>query len=498
MVTAAHADAGTGPFGRSARSTRPSVRRAAAMLRLCRYIDPLVVVSALLAVFVVTNSTHVGAPGMGAFLEMRITVKNLLLLAAFAGGMQLSLGLCGLYDERAVSQPAEYTLRLVGACLIGCVPVLLFPLASRTGLFRPSTVATVVLVTVSALVALRALVWIGATAPPKATVQREVLIVGSGPRALTLFRELYEQDADNVRVHGFVDADVGPWVDESARRRVATLDELEGYLMRHPIDDVLITLPIKSCYGQIQQTIALCERLGVRAAYLADVFQSARARQSFEQTGGFPVIRMHMVPSDRRLLVKRAIDIAAAGLGLLILSPLLVPIAILIKVTSPGPVIFSQERYGLNKRRFRMFKFRTMVVNAEALQPSLESRNEATGPVFKIRNDPRVTRVGSILRKTSLDELPQLVNVLRGDMSLVGPRPLPPRDVHRFSESWLMRRFSVPPGVTGLWQVSGRSDLPFSRWVALDLEYIDGWSLGLDFMILAKTLPAVLKGRGAA
>ena len=149
--------------------------------------------------------------------------------------------------------------------------------------------------------------------------------------------------------------------------------------MRHPIDDVLITLPIKSCYGQIQQTIALCERLGVRAAYLADVFQSSLARPTLEETGGFPVMRMHMVTDDHRLVVKRAIDIVVAGVGLLVLSPVLLAIAVAIKLTTPGPAIFGQERFGHNKRRFKMFKFRTMVVNAEALQPMLESRNEATG-----------------------------------------------------------------------------------------------------------------------
>ena len=268
--------------------------------------------------------------------------------------------------------------------------------------------------------------------------------------------------------------------------------------MGRVIDDVLITLPIKSCYEQIQETIALCERLGVRAAYLADVFQSSLARPSFEQTGQIPVIRMHMVANDTRLVIKRGLDMALAGVGLVALSPILALIALAIRLDGHGPVIFAQERFGFNKRRFRMFKFRTMITDAEALQSTLEDRNEAAGPVFKIKDDPRVTRIGKFLRKTSLDELPQLWNVLRGDMSLVGPRPLPLRDVHRFSESWLMRRFSVRPGVTGLWQVSGRSDLTFSRWVALDLQYIDRWSLGLDLKILAMTVPAVLKGRGAA
>jgi exopolysaccharide biosynthesis polyprenyl glycosylphosphotransferase len=236
----------------------------------------------------------------------------------------------------------------------------------------------------------------------------------------------------------------------------------------------------------------------VRAAYLADVFQSSLGRPSYEQTGRFPVVRMHVVTDDHRMLVKRAMDLIGGSAGLVLAAPVMLVIAVAIKLSGPGPVIFSQQRFGLNKRRFAMYKFRTMVNGAEALQADLETRNEASGPVFKIRDDPRITRVGRLLRRMSLDELPQLFNVVRGDMSLVGPRPLPVRDVHKFSESWLMRRFSVPPGVTGLWQISGRSDLAFDRWVLLDLQYIDGWSLGLDLQILAKTLPAVLWGRGAA
>jgi lipopolysaccharide/colanic/teichoic acid biosynthesis glycosyltransferase len=156
-----------------------------------------------------------------------------------------------------------------------------------------------------------------------------------------------------------------------------------------------------------------------------------------------------------------------------------------------------QERYGLRKRRFRMYKFRTMVQDAENLQASLEERNEVNGPAFKIRNDPRITSIGRFLRKTSIDELPQFVNVLKGEMSLVGPRPLPSRDVSRFDNAALMRRFSVKPGLTCLWQVCGRSDTDFSHWIALDLKYIDEWSLALDFRILVQTVPAVLAGRGA-
>jgi lipopolysaccharide/colanic/teichoic acid biosynthesis glycosyltransferase len=177
---------------------------------------------------------------------------------------------------------------------------------------------------------------------------------------------------------------------------------------------------------------------------------------------------------------------------------LMVAIAIMIRCSSPGPVIFAQRRYGHKKRMFRMYKFRTMTQNAEHVQSTLEAENEMNGPVFKIRNDPRVTRIGRILRRTSLDELPQLWNVLVGSMSLVGPRPLPVRDVSRFADAWLMRRFSVKPGLTCLWQISGRNDTTFDRWMELDLRYIDQWSLVLDFEIIAKTFAVVLRGSGAS
>jgi len=173
-------------------------------------------------------------------------------------------------------------------------------------------------------------------------------------------------------------------------------------------------------------------------------------------------------------------------------------VAVLIKLTSPGAIIFQQERVGLNKRKFKVYKFRTMVEEAEKLMPQLEMLNEVSGPVFKIKNDPRITAIGRILRRTSVDELPQLFNVIKGDMSLVGPRPLPVRDYEGFSEDWQRRRFSVKPGITCLWQINGRSSIGFDRWMELDLQYVDEWSLWLDMKILARTIPAVLRGSGAA
>ena len=206
---------------------------------------------------------------------------------------------------------------------------------------------------------------------------------------------------------------------------------------------------------------------------------------------------MQVTPDDYRLVVKQAFDVLAAAAGLVVLAPLMLVVAVAIKLTSPGPIIYAQDRCGHQKRPFRMFKFRSMVADADTRQRVLEERNEANGPVFKIRNDPRITPLGHLLRRSSLDELPQLWNVLRGEMSLVGPRPLPWRDVRRITRPADMRRFSMRPGLTCLWQVRGRSNLDFDRWVELDLEYIDNWSLALDAQILLKTIPAVLSGNGA-
>jgi exopolysaccharide biosynthesis polyprenyl glycosylphosphotransferase len=198
------------------------------------------------------------------------------------------------------------------------------------------------------------------------------------------------------------------------------------------------------------------------------------------------------------LVIKRALDIAASAVLLALLAPLFAVVALFIWMTSRGPIFYRQERIGLNKRRFRIYKFRTMVMNADRLMAQLEQHNEVSGPVFKIKNDPRITPIGRFLRRSSIDELPQLLNVLKGEMSLVGPRPLPVRDYEGFNEDWQRRRFSVRPGITCLWQINGRSGIPFEQWMELDLQYMDEWSLWLDLKILARTIPAVMKGSGAA
>jgi exopolysaccharide biosynthesis polyprenyl glycosylphosphotransferase len=232
---------------------------------------------------------------------------------------------------------------------------------------------------------------------------------------------------------------------------------------------------------------------------LPNLFDLKSSRSWTEELEGEPMVTHHNGISEGwQLMFKRMLDFTVALTALIVLSPVLVGAAILIILTSPGPVFFIQRRVGLNKRVFPVYKFRTMVADAEQKIRELEHLNEVSGPVFKITKDPRITPLGRFLRKTSLDELPQLINVLKGDMSLVGPRPLPVRDYEGFSKDWQRRRFSVRPGITCLWQVSGRSSIPFEQWMELDLQYIDKWSLWLDLRILIQTIPAVLKGEGAA
>jgi len=209
------------------------------------------------------------------------------------------------------------------------------------------------------------------------------------------------------------------------------------------------------------------------------------------------MLRFSRAPSDHlALAVKRAFDVVASALALLVLAPVFAATAIAIKLDSQGPVFFRQRRVGLNGRTFQILKFRSMYVDAEARLEQLRARNEMTGPVFKMANDPRVTRVGRLIRKTSLDEFPQFWNVLLGDMSVVGPRPPLPAEVRKYRQ-WQRRRLSMKPGLTCIWQVSGRNQIDFERWMELDLEYIDDWSLWRDLHICLRTIPAVLTARGA-
>jgi exopolysaccharide biosynthesis polyprenyl glycosylphosphotransferase len=433
-------------------------------------------------------------PGAGSGVLSSVTFRpgDVLLLGVFLAWWHTAYVLLGMYGTRRIARRSDELVAVAVSSALAASILLPYALFDGAA-FGLDTVLLVWAVCTLLVVASRRLLrrlW--ATSVRRRA--RQVLIVGSGPRARAFLEEL-GHGASGGQVVGHLDAG-----DPHAALGVpylGGLDQLETVLMRTAVDAVLIALPIKSCYAEVQRTIEVCERLGVIAEYPADVFRFDRGEPQLDPTGASAVVTLGVASDDGRQRVKRALDVAGAALGLVLLAPLFLLIALAVRLSGPGPVLFVQRRCGRNRRVFPMYKFRTMVSNAEALQAELEHLNEAGGPVFKIRRDPRVTPVGRILRRTSLDELPQLLNVMLGDMSLVGPRPLPLRDVHRFSAPASLRRFSVRPGITCLWQVNGRSDLGFEDWVRMDLQYIDRWSLLLDLRILARTLPAVLRGAGA-
>jgi exopolysaccharide biosynthesis polyprenyl glycosylphosphotransferase len=268
-------------------------------------------------------------------------------------------------------------------------------------------------------------------------------------------------------------------------------------IRRFSIDEVVFIIP-NSRLGLVESAIRVCETLGTKATLALDFFNVKLAKAHQTELDGVPFISFETTPaSEWQILLKRGLDITLSAIGIALLSPVLLVTAGLIKATSPGPVFFLQKRLGLNGRRFVLYKFRTMYKGAHRMQRSLMAMNIMQGPAFKMKNDPRVTPLGSMLRKLSIDELPQLFNVFFGDMSLVGPRPPVAREVKQY-ELWQRRRLSMPPGITCLWQISGRNKIvDFNEWMKLDLQYIDKWSLWLDIKLICKTIPTVLSGIGA-
>jgi len=330
---------------------------------------------------------------------------------------------------------------------------------------------------------------------------RYVVIIGTNQRAIEFAHQIQASPEQGYRILGFVDVQ---WVgtamfNATGFQLVSDLANLAEYLRNNVVDEVAIYLPIRSLYTYAAQAAALCEQHGIIVRFDLDIFGLKTAKSRAEAFDSDHHIAAYSgQQNDWPWLAKRTLDIVGSSLLLLLSSPLLMIVALSIKLTSKGPAFFLQERVGLNKRRFMIYKFRTMVSGAERAIRQLEQQNEMSGPVFKIRNDPRITPIGKLLRRTSIDELPQLLNVLKGDMSLVGPRPLPLRDYQGFSEDWQRRRFSTRPGITCLWQVNGRNSISFEQWMKLDIQYLDEWSFWLDLKILARTIPAVLKGTGAA
>jgi exopolysaccharide biosynthesis polyprenyl glycosylphosphotransferase len=325
----------------------------------------------------------------------------------------------------------------------------------------------------------------------------EVLILGVGPLGRHTGLEIRD-GKPNRKVLGYLEFQG----DATERRLPAPVlggaGDLETLLRKHVVSEVYITAASEAQRSDAQDAIRVCERFGIPFALPVNRFRMGRAepREALAVADGY-VHYLCYRHKPVQLALKRAFDIVSSASALAVLTPLFLVVAALIKLTSRGPILFKQLRVGLHGRPFYMLKFRSMVVNAEELKAKLLTNNEQTGPVFKMARDPRVTAIGRFIRKYSIDELPQLINVLRGEMTIVGPRPPIPAEVQKY-EAWQRRRLSVRPGLTCVWQVSGRNEIGFEEWMYLDMQYIDHFSLAQDFRLIFKTLPVVLLGRGAS
>lgn len=436
-----------------------------------------------------------------AFVSMRIKLLNVLVFLGLFYTWHLIFHNFGLYGSRRLGDRKEeaivvFKATLVGTLVLGFIAVFFqVPMINSAFLSVFWIVATLTIIL--SRLAIREFL---SRARKHGRNRRHLLIIGTNPRALEFARAIEGRPELGYQLVGFADDE---WTGnrefgKTGKCIVSDLKHFPDFLRERVLDEVAIALPMKSFYSEAARIVAQCQEQGVLVRVLASLFDLQKGWTNNSHVDGMDIATFS--PNSFEgwpMIFKRTLDIVVSSLSLILLAPVFLIVAILIKMDCRGPVFFVQDRVGLNKRRFQMYKFRTMVGDAEKKQSEVEWLNEADGPVFKIKNDPRVTRLGKYLRKASIDELPQLLNVLKGNMSLVGPRPLDLRDYKGLDEDWLRRRFSVRPGITCLWQVNGRSSVSFQTWMELDLQYIDHWSFWLDVKVIVKTIPAVLKGVGA-
>jgi exopolysaccharide biosynthesis polyprenyl glycosylphosphotransferase len=460
----------------------------------------IMVLAFALATVSVLGESH--AVSVAGFFSVRVKIGNFFIFLGLLMLWHTLFSAFGLYESRRLSSPGADSRDILMAaslgtlCLYVAAMILHIRMATPTFLVVFWVLSTLMLVC-SRLV-LRVLL---VQTRLRGRNLRDMLIVGTNSRAIEFAHKMQITPELGYRVIGFADcqwAGIGEFR-QTGYSLACDLDSLPEFLRKNVVDEVVIALPIRSFHEDASRIATVCEEQGIIFRVLSNLFNLKLARAHAEELEGDPWITHYAgICEGWPLVMKRALDFLVALVTLIVLSPIMLLAALLIKITSPGPIFFKQERIGQNKRKFTIYKFRSMIIDAEKKMQHIERLNEVSGPVFKIKLDPRVTTIGKFLRKTSIDELPQLVNVLKGNMSLVGPRPLPVRDYEGFSEDWHRRRFSVRPGITCLWQIGGRSSIPFEKWMELDMQYIDKWSFWLDLKILAMTIPAVVKGFGAA
>jgi exopolysaccharide biosynthesis polyprenyl glycosylphosphotransferase len=410
-----------------------------------------------------------------------------------------------IYDHIDTAHPRVILRDAFRQCLLGAASLVLFEYLLRLDLSRSFVAmfagSTWVLICLFRLNAGRLV----------GMVRREfaaphyVMVVGLGQAARRIGQQLEDAASYGIRLTGFLAeaphanapaADLPSAVQLDGSYPVHPLSELHDLLRGHIIDEIIFAMDDSRSLAELEEVFLMCDEEGVRTRVAVDFFPHVNSRIYLDRLGASSLLTFSATPHDElRLLIKRVTDIGLAGAALLLVCPVMLAVGLIIRLTSKGPAIFRQERCGLNGRRFTFYKFRSMCEDAESMRASLEHLSQRQ-LALKIPNDPRLTAVGRWLRKFSIDEWPQLWNVLKGDMSLVGPRPAIPEEVEQY-QRWQRRRLRMRPGLTCLWAVSGRDNVDFETWMRMDMQYIDSWSLALDWKIMLRTIPQVLSGRGA-
>lgn len=406
----------------------------------------------------------------------------------------------GAYSYQRFTSFATETKIILKTVLGGVMLLIGLVFLLRPGYVPRTLVAVFIVVNLTLLTSEKLLLFYAAKIIRRQGQNRKaVLAVGTGNQARQFVETIQKHFHWGLDIVGFLDPAKSK-VDQEifGKKILGTFKDIHLVLRSHPVDEVIIMVSTRRL-GEVREVLETCEREGVQVRIISDFLGKIAKKFRAEVIYGLPVISIGYIPENQLAsLVKRGMDIVISLLSLIFAAPLFLVIAAGITLTSPGPVFYEWNVIGFNKKPFKSWKFRTMVMGADDMKAQLSHLNEMKGPVFKITNDPRITPIGRFLRKFSLDELPQLVSVLKGDMSLVGPRPAGPHELERY-ESWQRRKLSIKPGITCLWQVNGRNKIiNFDEWAKLDLEYIDNWSLWLDCKILLKTIPSVISGKGAS
>ena len=472
--------------------------RIRAYQSLIRIIDVLSSITAFVACIALFSAWPILPSDSGLFvLNIRlfaVIVFALLFIILLHLGYFAFFGLRhGIYD---LSSLRKHFLRSIFVLLLDCLIIYLLQRAVVSVRFPPwfylsyfalSLLQNIVLNYLFKYVILRLI--------RKRSAKINLLIVGTNQHAYGFYKLIMSNKFLGYNVLGFLDeANYGGYSIDI----IARLDDFQRIVRENVIDRGVVFLPIRSYHDQIINIIDVAENQGIALQLMNNIFESKHGYISSTRMGDYSGVLFDVMPlDDWRLMVKRIFDLAFALLLLVIFSPFLLAAAAAIKLEDGGPIFYKQKRIGFHKRVFTLYKLRTMVVGADRMQHKLEDLNEMDGAVFKIRDDPRISKTGKYLRKYGIDELPQLFNVIMGDMSVVGPRPLAERDYSKFSEDWLRRRFSVRPGVTCYWQcMLNRNDVPFTEWMNLDMKYINNWNLLTDIKIIVKTIPVMLSGTG--